>query len=126
MGSVIARRFSHALAAVALMVAAAPGTSCGGSQTAAAHCTPGASVGCVGPGGCTGYQVCKDDGSGLETCRCGTAGASGGGSSSSSSSSSGLADASSSSGASSGPSSSSGAGGSSGSASGSSTSSGSS
>ena len=51
---VTARRFSHALAALALLVAAAPGTSCGGSETSSAHCTPGASVGCVGPGGCTG------------------------------------------------------------------------
>jgi hypothetical protein len=39
----------------------------------AAVCVPGASQACVGPGGCTGGQVCLPDGSGLATCDCGPA-----------------------------------------------------
>jgi hypothetical protein len=36
-------------------------------------CTPGASVACVGTGGCAGGQVCKADGSGYGACNCGAA-----------------------------------------------------
>lgn len=39
------------------------------TQTTA--CTPGISVACVGPGGCSGAQVCKDDGTGYGRCDCG-------------------------------------------------------
>jgi hypothetical protein len=35
---------------------------------------PGASVGCVGVHGCTGYQVCRTDGSGYDACSCGDGG----------------------------------------------------
>jgi hypothetical protein len=35
-------------------------------------CTPGASVACVGIGGCSGGQVCNADGSALSACDCGT------------------------------------------------------
>jgi hypothetical protein len=38
-----------------------------------AHCVPGASQACVGPGGCQGGQVCLPDGSGLGPCDCGAA-----------------------------------------------------
>lgn len=37
-------------------------------------CTPGASVACTGPGGCSGGQVCRSDGSGYEACVCGVDG----------------------------------------------------
>jgi len=62
--------------------------SCGGDDTAATTggtdaaaagdvsaqhvCTPGLSVACVGPGGCSGGQACKSDGSGYEPCNCGS------------------------------------------------------
>ena len=39
----------------------------GGGTTA---CVPGASVACVGAGGCPGFQVCKSDGSGFDSCNC--------------------------------------------------------
>ncbi len=40
-------------------------------------CVPNASVGCTGPGNCSGYQVCAADGSEYSACDCGDA-ASGG------------------------------------------------
>jgi hypothetical protein len=33
-------------------------------------CIPGRSIACVGPGGCSSNQVCKDDGSGYGPCSC--------------------------------------------------------
>ena len=47
--------------------------SCGsdGSESEAGNCTPGRSVECTGPSGCSGYQECKDDGSGYADCICG-------------------------------------------------------
>lgn len=50
-----------------------PGCS-SSSSSSASRCVPGASVTCAGPGNCTGYQVCKSDGSGLEACNCGIGG----------------------------------------------------
>jgi hypothetical protein len=40
---------------------------CGGNNTV--PCTAGQSIGCTGVGGCTGYQVCKSDGT-YDTCIC--------------------------------------------------------
>ena len=54
------------LAAVAGVAACS--SSSGGSGTA---CTPGASVACVGVGGCSGGQTCASDGSGYGACACG-------------------------------------------------------
>ncbi|MCC6214092.1 MAG: hypothetical protein IT376_04445 [Polyangiaceae bacterium] len=54
--------------------AGAAAGSGGGTQT----CVPGDSKGCVGPGACTGYQVCAQDGSRYEPCNCGTGGSGGG------------------------------------------------
>jgi hypothetical protein len=39
--------------------------------TPATICTPGASLACVGPGGCHGGQACLPDGSKLGPCDCG-------------------------------------------------------
>src|ERR1700722_12927664 len=39
-------------------------------------CVPGASIACVGPGGCSGYQACNQAGSGYAACGCGLDGAS--------------------------------------------------
>lgn len=36
-------------------------------------CEPHATRSCVGPGACTGGQICADDGSGWSSCDCGTA-----------------------------------------------------
>lgn len=44
----------------------------GGDAGSSGACTPGQSVACVGPGGCQGGQVCRDDGSGFEACECGS------------------------------------------------------
>src|SRR5262245_61996227 len=42
--------------------------ACGGHPRV---CTPGASVACVGTGGCAGGQVCNADGTGFGVCDCG-------------------------------------------------------
>ncbi|HZU82094.1 MAG TPA: hypothetical protein VE987_04215, partial [Polyangiaceae bacterium] len=49
---------------------------CGGSSSSspASACTPGQSIRCAGPSGCTGYQVCKQDGTGFAPCACGGSG----------------------------------------------------
>jgi hypothetical protein len=36
-------------------------------------CVPGSSQACVGPGGCSGGQSCRTDGSGFTSCDCGAA-----------------------------------------------------
>lgn len=54
-----------------------------GSEEAASKpqaCTPGASVSCTGPGSCSGFQICKSDGSGYTPCDCSGSGGAGGGS----------------------------------------------
>jgi hypothetical protein len=56
---------------LALFVACSPSTP--------KVCTPGQSVACTGPGGCSGGQACKADGSGYEACVCGSGGGAGGG-----------------------------------------------
>lgn len=53
-----------------------PGSGGGGSTGAtSAHqiCAPGASVACVGVGGCQGGQTCNSEGSGYGACNCGMA-----------------------------------------------------
>ena len=37
----------------------------------APSCVPGSTQSCVGPGGCSGGQVCRADGAGLGPCDCG-------------------------------------------------------
>ena len=49
-------------------VGGAPPAGVGGGATA---CTPGATQTCLGPGACTGAQVCLADGSGWGPCDCG-------------------------------------------------------
>ena len=60
----------------AMMCVAGGATGCGSDESGAEPqaCVPNASVGCTGPGNCSGYQVCKVDGSGYTTCECGGAG----------------------------------------------------
>ena len=36
-------------------------------------CVPGSTQACVGPGGCSGGQVCRPDGTGFGACDCGPA-----------------------------------------------------
>lgn len=43
----------------------------GGSAGAERECTPGLTQSCLGPGACTGAQVCRSDGSGWGVCDCG-------------------------------------------------------
>jgi hypothetical protein len=45
-----------------------------GSDGAVHACVPGQSIACVAPGGCSGGQRCKSDGSGYEDCICTDAG----------------------------------------------------
>jgi hypothetical protein len=53
-------------------------TRCGGSSSdqegtgasTSSACTPGASIACTGPSGCSGFQVCKPDGGGYQRCDC--------------------------------------------------------
>ena len=52
-----------------------PATADGGSGTA---CIPGASVACVGQGGCSGGQVCSANGASLGPCVCGPTSGDGG------------------------------------------------
>ena len=56
------------LLALAAFVGSPACSSSSGSASPA--CIPGASVACVGPGGCSGNQVCKSDGSGFDSCSC--------------------------------------------------------
>src|SRR3984885_281491 len=49
-----------------------------GTGTAQSECTPGQSISCVGPGGCTGGQTCNGDGDGYDDCICGTSESDGG------------------------------------------------
>jgi len=52
---------------------------CGSSESDSRRCVPGQSVGCIGPEGCTGYQVCHYDGTGFGACVCEDGGTSTGG-----------------------------------------------
>src|SRR5579859_5052873 len=46
---------------------AGPTTDSGAEADA---CVPGLSVGCVGPLGCSGFQVCNQQGTGFDPCDC--------------------------------------------------------
>ena len=61
----------------ALVVAVA---GCGSEESASKPqaCAPGASVSCTGPGSCSGFQICKPDGSGYTPCDCSGSGGAGG------------------------------------------------
>jgi hypothetical protein len=50
----------------------------GGNGNNPARCIPGDSKSCTGPGSCSGYQVCKADGT-YDSCNCANGGAGGGG-----------------------------------------------
>jgi hypothetical protein len=52
-------------------VAVALACACSTNSSSSTACTPGASVGCTGPEGCMGYQVCDAGGGGLGPCICG-------------------------------------------------------
>lgn len=56
------------LAALAIVTTLA----CSSDPAATPVCTAGQSVACTGPAGCSGGQVCKDDGSGFSACVCGS------------------------------------------------------
>jgi hypothetical protein len=62
---------------LALAVGLAVG--CGSDQSDSPGCVAGESVGCIGPEGCSGYQVCNDDGASYGPCVCADAGAATGG-----------------------------------------------
>ena len=47
-----------------------PIMGCTGGSTGNASCASGASVACAGPGGCSGYQVCNESGTGFDPCNC--------------------------------------------------------
>jgi hypothetical protein len=62
---------------LALAVGLAVG--CGSDESDSKDCVAGESVGCIGPEGCSGYQVCNDDGASYGPCICADAGAATGG-----------------------------------------------
>src|SRR5438477_11451091 len=54
------------------------GTGAGGNGGSVAHCVPGDSKSCTGPGPCSGYQICNASGT-YDACNCpGGTGGSGG------------------------------------------------
>ena len=59
---------------IALVAAVACSTSAPAARTdggtASTNCTPGESVGCAGPGACSGFQVCASNGARYELCSC--------------------------------------------------------
>jgi len=64
------------LAAMVLICSA--GTGCGADESEPQGCVPGASAECTGVDGCSGYQLCEEDGRAYGPCQCGGAsGASG-------------------------------------------------
>lgn len=69
-GSPVTFRLSCGLAAVLSFYLLG---GCGGeSSTAPTECPPGRSIACSGNGQCSGYQVCRADGSGWDPCICGS------------------------------------------------------
>lgn len=52
------------------VLALALASACGSEETDTRGCVAGQSVGCVGPNGCSGYQVCNDDGTSFGACAC--------------------------------------------------------
>src|SRR5258708_16718185 len=62
-------------AAISMLIACGGSspTLSSGSEAGTTVCTPGASVACIGAGGCAGGHVCKADGSGYGACNCGAA-----------------------------------------------------
>lgn len=67
------------VAATCLVWTGAPAAEAPAAPGAAAPtCVPGESRACVGPGGCSGGQVCAGDGTHFDGCDCGDAGTSAG------------------------------------------------
>jgi len=62
------------LGGVLMLLFAVLPAGCDKASGGAATCTPGRSVDCTGPLGCSGYQVCTSDGAGYGECLCGDAG----------------------------------------------------
>ncbi len=60
-------RAASAFAALFLALSVGCGETDGKKNTS---CEPGRSVACTGNDGCSGHQVCKDDGSGFDPCVC--------------------------------------------------------
>jgi hypothetical protein len=58
--------------AATLLLMASTVTACS-SSSSAGGCVPGASVACIGTGGCSGSQVCSADGETYGACACGSA-----------------------------------------------------
>ena len=68
MQNVIPRHFSRAVSLFAVLFTGMMMTACAGDV-----CAPGTTNICLCPGGETGAQSCKDDGSGYDPCQCGDA-----------------------------------------------------
>lgn len=64
---------------VVLGLLPACGADTGGVTSGGEVCTPGKQETCACPGGASGAQACKDDGSGFEKCQCSTSSSSSGG-----------------------------------------------
>jgi hypothetical protein len=69
--------FGLLVGVASMMAAVACGSDDSGDDSSATRpgsttpvCTPNQSIGCVGPGACSGFQVCAEDGSKLSTCDC--------------------------------------------------------
>lgn len=76
----MSRLFVRLFWGIVCAAGAAGGCGSDGSGAKPHVCVPNASVGCAGPGNCSGYQVCNADGTGYTTCECGgTGGAPGSG-----------------------------------------------
>jgi hypothetical protein len=54
-----------------IALAGAAAVAACGTNVSAQQCVPGQSVGCIGPAACSGFQVCRADGTGFEACICG-------------------------------------------------------
>jgi hypothetical protein len=61
------------------VLALALGLGCCSNKTESRKCVAGQSVACIGPEGCSGYQVCSDEGARFGPCVCAGAGAGAGG-----------------------------------------------
>src|SRR5688572_6084896 len=69
-------RISVVLASLVVSACSEDGAPAGASQPATG-CVSGQSIVCAGPSGCTGFQVCKADGSGFNPCECSDSGVGG-------------------------------------------------
>ena len=57
---------------VGLLTGLLSGACSSSESTTDGVCSPGESIACTGPGGCSGGQACKADGAGYDDCVCGS------------------------------------------------------